>query len=105
MKSRYIVMKASEQTSENGEFFPDVLSYPNKKFSIRNPLNKGVISQRYKQRFYLACYDVYGVCSYDDYVLWLNGISSVHSLVIGETFLMPEKSDIENFIIENEVYS
>lgn len=103
MKTRYITMKKSKVKNFKGQSYPDVLSFPIKKFKFSDPLKEVVITQRYKERFYLICYDTYGVAEYDDIILWLNGISSTYLLKPGETILLPSKRDLDKFLIENKV--
>ncbi len=103
MKTRYITMKESHMTNDKGEKYPDVLSFPLKKIKYEDPLKEVVITQAYKERFYLLCYDVYGVSEYDDLILWLNGVSSTYLLVPGETILLPSKRDLDKFLIQNKV--
>jgi hypothetical protein len=103
MKSRYIAMKESHMTNDKGDKYPDVLSFPIKEFVFNDPLKEVTITQRYKERFYLLCYESYGSSEYDDIVLWMNGISSVHILTPGETILLPSKRDLDRFLIKNKV--
>lgn len=103
MRSRYDVMTNGQQKNEQGHFYPDVLSLPMKKFYINYPMKEIMITQRMKDRFYLVCYENYGTSEYDDLVLWKNGIPSVHDLIIGETIFLPDRRDIEKFLIENKV--
>lgn len=103
MRSRYDVIKESHMTNDRGEKYPDVLSFPIRKIKYNDPLKTVVITQRYKERFYLLCHEAYGTSQYDDLVLWLNGVSSVHILVPGETILLPSKRDLDKFLIEHKV--
>jgi hypothetical protein len=103
MKSRYIAMKESVVTNDKGEKYPDILTFPIKKFKFNDPLKEVIITQKYKERFYLLCYEEYGLVEYDDIILWLNGISSVHILMPGETILLPSKRDLDRFLIQNKI--
>jgi len=103
MKSRYITMKESSETNSKGEKYPDVLTFPIEKFKFNDPLKEVMITQTYKERFYLLCHEAYGSSQYDDIVLWLNGISSVHILTPGETIFLPSKRDLDKFLINNKI--
>ena len=103
MKTRYLTMSASNETNTNGESYPDVLSFPISKFKFNDPLQKVTVTQRYKERFYLICFDAYGVSEYDDIILCLNGISSVYLLEPGDTIYIPSKSDLNKFLVEYKV--
>lgn len=103
MKSRYDVMTASIEQNTRGLYYPDVLTFDMNKFTYNYALKEVIVTQRYKDRFYLACFSLYQTCDYDDIVLWLNNKESVHSLVIGETIYFPDIRDIESFMIDNKV--
>lgn len=103
MKSRYVVMKESKVTNNKGENYPDIVSFPIKNFKFNDPLKEVMITQTYKERFYLLCYEAYGTTEYDDIILWLNGISTIHNVVPGETILLPSKRDLKKFLIENRI--
>lgn len=103
MKSRYLAMKESKVTNKKGENYPDVLSFSTKNFKFNDPLKEVMITQAYKERFYLICFDAYGITDYDDIILWMNGVSTIHIIKPGETILLPSKKDLKRFIIENKV--
>jgi len=103
MKSRYDVMTKSKEQNSRGLFYPDVLSFNLDSFIYNFSLREITITQRYKERFYLACFLAYNVCEFDDIVLWLNNKESVHNLIIGEILYFPDKRDIESFLIDNKV--
>ncbi len=103
MRTRYDIIEESSQVNLDGENYPDILTFPIDRFQIVDSLKKVVITQKYKERFYLICYDYYGVSYYDDIVLWLNGISSWDVLEVGELLYLPSKKDLERFFIDNEV--
>lgn len=103
MRSRYMVISSSHQTNEKGERYPDVLSFPMRRFVFRDEVESVEIDQRLKQRFYLLCFEKYGTVEFDDIVLWLNGIDSIHNVKLGTTIYLPSKRDIEKFIMKNKV--
>lgn len=100
MKSRYMTIKASEVTDEDGNNYPDLFTFPIKHFKFSDPLKKVTITQRYINRFYLVCYDAYGTTDYDDIILWLNSISSTHELELGSTIYIPSKADLDKFLTD-----
>lgn len=103
MRSRYDVITKGQFKNKNGNEYPDILSFPIKKFFINYPMKEVLVTQRMKDRFYLICYENYGSSEFDDLVLWKNGIASVHDLNIGDTVYLPDKRDIEKFLIDNKV--
>lgn len=102
MKSRYDIMKISKEKTITGLYYPDVLSFNLNSFIYNYVTKEIVITQTYKDRFYLACFLTYNVCVYDDIVLWLNKKDTVHNLEVGETLFFPDIRDIESFLIANK---
>ena len=103
MKTRYAVIQKSNQKNEKGWYYPDILTLPIKRFVFKDEVKEIEITQKYKERFYLVCYEEYRVTHYDDIVLWLNGITTVRDLEIGRKIYLPSKKDIERFLIKNRV--
>ena len=96
MKSRYDLMKASQTVDSKGNLYPDPLTLDLKNY-FANPLKKMQVTQRHLTRPYLITYDAYGICYYDDLVLWLNGVSYAPELIAGEELLMPNLVDLNKF--------
>jgi len=103
MKSRYDIMTESKEINNRGLNYPDVLTFNIKDFVYNYATKKITITERYKDRFYLACFLSYSVSIFDDIVLWLNNKGSIHDLVIGESLYFPDKRDIETFLINNRM--
>lgn len=103
MKSRYAVMKKSEQKTSKGYHYPDVLTFPIKKFVFKDEVKEVELTQEYIEKFYLLCFREYRVNHYDDIILWLNGIDSIHNVEIGKKIYLPSKKDLERFLIRNRV--
>lgn len=104
MKSRYDLMQMSSQRDEvTGDNFPDVLTLPLDQLEFSSPLTRVKINQKYKSRFYNLCYDQWGVCYYDDILLFMNGVSLEDTLEIGEEILVPSFSDMNSYYNNNLV--
>jgi hypothetical protein len=103
MRSRYDVIKPSEQKNIKGQEYPDILTFPMTSFVFNDPVEKVEITQVYKERFYLTCYERYGVTYYDDIILWINGIDSVYTMEVGDIIYFPSKKDIERFLAKYRV--
>ncbi len=103
MKTRYDVMERSEQKTVDGLSYPDVLTFPMKKFIFQDEVREVEITQEYKERFYLLCYQEYRTNHYDDIVLWLNGIATIHDVEIGRKVYLPSRKDLDRFLIKNRV--
>lgn len=99
MRSRYDLMTAGVSTSTSGKYYPEIFSYYTRVFTFNDKPKNVLISQVVIDRFDLACYNEYGVSEYDDIVLWVNNISSIHELVLGEYLSFPSKSDISKFFL------
>lgn len=103
MRSRYDVIKPSEQTNEKGQKYPDILTFPMTSFVFNDAVDKVEVTQVIKERFYLACYEKYGVTFYDDIILWINGVDTVYNLEVGGILYFPSKKDIDRFLIKHRV--
>lgn len=103
MRSRYDVIQESDQKNLMGEYYPDVLTFPQNRFIYNYPVKEVIISQQLKDRFYLLSYTQYGIVEYDDIILWLNKKGSVYELEIGEMIIVPDRRDIETFLVENRI--
>ena len=97
MKSRYDLMQVSEQKDETGLNYPDVLTLPLDQLEFKSPLTRVKINQSYRNRFYMLCYDYWGICYYDDILLYMNGVSSEDILQINEEILVPSKADMDSY--------
>lgn len=100
-KTRYEVMEPSHVTTPLGYRYPDVLSFPMRKFKMIDDPIEVEVTQMTKERFYMECYKLYGVPYYDDIVLWVNGVSTVHSLELGDKLYFPSKKDIDRFLVKH----
>lgn len=101
MKSRYQLMKPSNEKNSMGNEYPDVMTFPIEKFKFVDKPREHIITEPERDRFYFVCYREYGVAYYDDIVLWLNNIDSLHNIEPGLTVLLPSKRDMDKFFIRN----
>ncbi len=101
MKTRYQTISKSNQINQKGEYYPDILSFQIKRIILNENIQEVEVNQRYKERFSLLCYDYYGTNYYDDLILWINGIDTVHNLEIGRIIYVPDKRDLDKFLIKN----
>lgn len=101
MRSRYKTLKESTQTNSKGNPYPDVMSFPIEKFTFTGTGKEYYLTQTDIDRIDLLCYREYGVSYYDDMVLWLNDIDSLHNIVAGTKILLPPKRDLDRFMIKN----
>lgn len=104
MKSRYDLMQDSlQRDSVTGEIYPDVLTLPLDQLEFTKPLKEVKVNQRYKSRFYNLCFDQWGICYYDDILLFMNGVSLEDTLEINEVILVPTLSDMNSYYSKNLV--
>lgn len=103
MKTRYDLMKESNSTDSKGNNYPDVLSLNLKNVKFNNPLKITEIIQAYVSKPYLLVYDEYDICYFDDLLYWLNGVSNVQELQVGEPMYIPNLVDLKKFYKDNLV--
>lgn len=100
-RHRYLLMKPSSQANTQGFAYPDVFSFPIEKFTYTEPPEEYALTQPDIDRIDLLMYRKYGTAQYDDVVLWLNSIASIHDLEPGNVLKLPLKDDLEQFFIRN----
>lgn len=100
-KSIWITMKNSiEDVDEFDINYPDIMTFNINKFKYNyTPLNI-VLSEQDVINFPLLMFNNYNTTDYDDIVLWLNNIESKNGLVSGQTILLPNKKDIDDFYLK-----
>lgn len=103
MKTRYDLMKESTTVDLKGNNYPDVLSLDLRNVKFENPLKTTEIVQNYVLRPYLLVYDEYDICYFDDLLYWLNGVSNVQELEVGEKMYIPNIIDLKKFYKDNLV--
>lgn len=101
MRSRYDIMKQSKVRNKDGVPYPDVLTFPLKNFVYNYPPKEVMVTRTIIERFYMLCVKEYGIIEYDDLILWLNKKADVHELRIGEIIYVPDRRDIESFLVDN----
>ncbi len=100
MKSIYDVMKASTVvTDENGNFYPDPLSFPLNRFKITNSVLEYSLEDTDLVRMDILMQRAYNTPEFDDILLMLNNLGIVDDLESGQTFYLPDRSDIESFLV------
>lgn len=100
-KNRYLTMKASSQVDSQGNAYPDVVSNPIDTFEIVDIPEVHIIRKQDIMRIDLLMYEKYRYAYYDDIILNLNGIGSVHLLEPGDTIFLPSKRDLDNYFSKN----
>lgn len=98
MRSKYLTIKPSTVYSDyKGDFFPDIFSFPINSFKMTSIPQKYKLSRSDIDRFDILMYKYYGICDYDDLVLWLNNIADIQTIIPGTEIFLPSKEDIETF--------
>jgi hypothetical protein len=100
-RSIYNLIKSSNQTDSYGNNYPDFLTLPLNKFVYKYTPTQVIITQNNINRFDLFIYSYYGTVDYQDIILFLNGINSIHSLIAGQTLNLPNIIDLTNFYVKN----
>jgi len=100
MRNRYQLLKESSQTNSKGNPYPDIMSFPIEKFSYTGTTREYYLTQTDIDRIDILCYREYGVTYYDDIILWLNNIDSLHNVAPGTKISLPSKKDLDRFMIK-----
>lgn len=100
-RTRYEIMKASNQTNSDGNNYPDVMTFPIEKFVFTDPGKNHILTRSDLDRFDILCIREYGVSYYDDIVLWLNNIDNLKNVTPGNTIFLPTKRDLDRFFTKN----
>lgn len=102
MRSRYDVMKRNINTKDSdGNFYYDALSFPLDKFRVTIPALEYNLSETDISRIDILMFRAYSLSEYDDIVMLLNNIGILDDVESGEEFYLPDRVDIENFLIRN----
>ena len=100
-RTRYDTIKPSSQINLKGNQYPDLMSFPIDKFKFTEISKEYILTEPDIDRFYLVCYREYGVSYFDDIILWLNNIDTIHDVTPGTSIQLPAKKDLDRFIIRN----
>jgi hypothetical protein len=97
-RTKYLVIKNSTVNADSlGNFYPDVLTFPVSKFIYNDVPAQVTLTQGDIARFDIFIYTYYGISDYQDLILSLNGIPSVHELYVGQILKLPSTNDINIF--------
>lgn len=100
-RTRYMTLSESDQINKSGNKYPDLMSFPIDRFQYTDTEKEYILSETDLDRFYMVCYRYYGVPYYDDIVLWLNNIDSIHDVEPGRTVRLPSRRDLDRFMVKN----
>ena len=100
-RNRYLAMSPSEIVNPQGISYPDTLSMPIDKFVYSEKPLEYTLTQSDLDRIDLLMYRMYRSAAYDDIILWVNNIDTLHNLNPGDTLLLPAKKDLETFFIKH----
>lgn len=100
-KNRYLTMTESFQTNSQGNPFPDVVSNSIDLFETIDISEVHIIRKQDIMRIDLLMYEKYGYAYYDDIILNLNGIGSIHLMEPGDVLYLPSKRDLDNYFSKN----
>ena len=100
MRSRYDFMKPAkhpENRTKGGTPYADVMSFEIENFEYTRQPERHEVERRDIERFDLLMFKKYNLAVYDDIVLWLNNVPSIHFLEPGDEILLPVRSDLDRF--------
>lgn len=102
--TRYDLMKRSETAvDQEGQPYPDPLSFPLNSFKVRKTPLKYSLTEVDISRIDILMFRAYGTVQYDDMLMWMNNIGILDDVETGQTFYLPERSDLESFVTENRL--
>jgi len=102
-KNKYQLMEKSVVTDKNGDFYPDLATFPLNQLRIKERPTDYALTQNNLYRFFDLCYDYYESFDLYDYLtLWLNDITDISDENnFGKVIKFYGKNDIDNWYIEN----
>ena len=88
-KTKYQLMDASSVTDNDGNYYPDLATFPINEIRITERPSDYQLTYNDLYRFFDLCYDYYGSFDLYDYLtLWLNDITN-----IGEMYKIYENNE------------
>ena len=102
-KNKYQLMNASEVTDSNGDYYPDLASFPLNQLRIKDKPADYKLRSVDLYRFFDLTQGWYGDFDLYDYLtLWLNDINEISNEDnFGKTIKLYSKSDIDNWYLDN----
>ena len=102
-KNKYQLMNASIVTDKNGDFYPDLATFPINQLRINERPTDYKLTQNDLYRFFDLCYEYYDDFNLYDYLtLWLNDITDISDENNFEKYIkFYGKNDIDKWYIEN----
>lgn len=102
-KTKYQLMDASCVTDKNGDFYPDLATFPLNQLRISEKPSDYKLTQNDLVKFFNLTYQYYGTFDfYDNLTLWLNDINDISDDDNFEkTIKFYGKNDIDNWYVEN----
>ena len=106
MRTRYDFIKPAkspESKTKRGEPYPDLCTFRIEEFRFTARPERYKLLQRDVDRFDILMFRKYKVAAYDDLILWLNNVPSVHFLQAGDELLLPSREDLDRFYTRESV--
>lgn len=99
IRNRYLLTKNAEYMYKNNQY-SDILTLPLQKFVYTKAPLIYTLTEIDIERFDVFTFNQYGTCDYDDILLMLNNVYFKHDLEIGQTLIIPDLVDLENFFLK-----
>ena len=102
-KSKYQLMDCSCVTDENGNYYPDLATFPLDRIRVTEKPREYNLVQKDLYRFYDLMYEFYGTFNFYDYLtLWLNDINDISNEEnFNRQITLYGKNDLDKWYIEN----
>jgi len=101
MRSRYDLMSKSSQLSEKNTHYPDIMTFAIEEFTFNDAPMEYYLKQTDIERPDVFMSRMYGYSEFDDILLWLNHFASIDDASVGDLILLPSKTDLEKFYLDN----
>lgn len=102
-RTKYQLMEKSVVTDKNGDFYPDLATFPLNRIRITSKPREYQLAYVDIYRFFDLMNVFYNDFNFYDYLtLWLNDITEISDENnIGKTIMLYGKSDIDKWYVEN----
>jgi hypothetical protein len=96
-------MNASEVTDKNGDFYPDITTFPINEIRLTQKPRDYKLEYNDLFRFFNLAYEFYGSFDfYDNLTLWLNNINDISNEDNFEKIIkLYPKTDIDKWFVDN----
>lgn len=101
-KTKYQLMDNSSVTDSNGDYYPDLATFPIDKLRTNYKPSNYNLNENDIYRFYNLTNEYYGSFDFYDYMtLWLNDIRIISEDDFNKTIKFYDQKDLDDWFLEN----